>query len=130
MKGNLIRTLFLPCYTLFSLSKNKLMRMNPSHLRRISLQRGSLTFFLISSSCPFQSWYKMHMKINALMISKENKRAFKVGLSPSKNFDFICFNVSPLKVAKNAFYFILKALFVLKTFKFLFRSFWLCGKTA
>ena len=32
---------------------------------------------------------------------------------------FICFNESTLKTIKNAFYFILKALFVLKKFKFL-----------
>ena len=38
--------------------------------------------------------------------------------SPEK-YLFICFNKSPLKMMKNAFYFILKALFVLKIFKFL-----------
>ena len=37
---------------------------------------------------------------------------------------FICFNDSPSKMMKNAFYFILKALFVLKIFKF---SSWLFG---
>ena len=42
---------------------------------------------------------------------------------PKKNF-FICFNGSPSKMIKNAFYFILKSLFVLKTFKFLS---WLFG---
>ena len=36
-----------------------------------------------------------------------------------KKFLFICFNESPLEMMKNAFYFILNALFVLKTFKFL-----------
>ena len=36
-----------------------------------------------------------------------------------KNFIFICFNENPLNMMKNAFYFILKALFVLKIFKFL-----------
>ena len=51
---------------------------------------------------------------------------FKVGLSPSKkNFFFICFNDSPSKMMKNAFYFILKkALFIHKIFKFLS---WLFG---
>ena len=42
----------------------------------------------------------------------------KVGLLPSKIFFFICFNDSPSKMMKNA-HFILKALFVLKIFKFL-----------
>ena len=36
-----------------------------------------------------------------------------------KKFIFICFNDSPPKMMKNAFCFILKALFVLKIFKFL-----------
>ena len=42
----------------------------------------------------------------------------KVGLSTSKK-TFICLNEILLKMMKNAFYFILKALFVLKMFKFL-----------
>ena len=37
---------------------------------------------------------------------------------PSKII-FICFNESPLKMTKNAFYFIVKALFIHKVFKFL-----------
>ena len=37
----------------------------------------------------------------------------------SRKICFICFNESPLKMLKNAFYFILKAFFVLKIFKFL-----------
>ena len=36
-----------------------------------------------------------------------------------KKKNFICVNDSPSKVIKHAFYFILKALFVLKIFKFL-----------
>ena len=42
----------------------------------------------------------------------------KVGLSPSKKICFVYFNESPLKVMKNAFCLILKALFILKIFKF------------
>ena len=54
----------------------------------------------------------------------------KVGLSPSKKICFICLIESPLKMMKNAFYFILKALFVLKIFKFLSRLFGHVEKTA
>ena len=36
-----------------------------------------------------------------------------------KKFLFTCFNERPLKMIKNAFYFIFKDLFVLKIFKFL-----------
>ena len=43
----------------------------------------------------------------------------KFGLSPSKKFCVNCFIESPLKMIKNTFHFILKALFVLKIFKFL-----------
>ena len=54
----------------------------------------------------------------------------KVGLSPSKKFGIICLIESLLKEMKNAFYFILKALFVLKIFKFLSRLLGHVGKTA
>ena len=49
---------------------------------------------------------------------------------PRKEIYIICFIESPLKVTKNAFYFILKALFVLKIFKFLSWLFGHVGKTA
>ena len=42
---------------------------------------------------------------------------FKIGLSASKKGFLICFNDSPSKMMKNAFYFILKAAFVPKIFK-------------
>ena len=42
----------------------------------------------------------------------------KVGLSPSKK-NFYCLNESPLKMTENAFYFTIKAFFVLKVFKYL-----------
>ena len=48
---------------------------------------------------------------------------FEVGLSPSKKICFICFNDSPSEMMKNAFYSILKALFVLKIILFLSRLF-------
>ena len=54
----------------------------------------------------------------------------KLGLSPSKKNCIICFTESPLKMMKNAFFFILKALFLLKTFKFLLRLFDHVEKTA
>ena len=47
-----------------------------------------------------------------------SKLILKGGLSPSKKICVICFIESLLKMMKNAFYLILKALFVLKTFKF------------
>ena len=41
-----------------------------------------------------------------------------VGLSPSQKNYFIFFNIHPLKMTKNTFYFILKSLFVLKIITF------------
>ena len=54
----------------------------------------------------------------------------KVGLSPSKKNCVICLIENPLKMMKNAFYFILKALFVLRIFKFLSQLFGHVRKTA
>ena len=50
---------------------------------------------------------------------KTHLKNVKVGLPPSKKNCVICLIENPLKMIKNAFYFILKALFVLKIFKFL-----------
>ena len=45
---------------------------------------------------------------------------FKVGLSPSKKKLYLFTSmIGPSKMMKNAFYFVLKALLVLKIFKFL-----------
>ena len=54
----------------------------------------------------------------------------KVGLSPTKKICVVYLTESPLKMMKNAFYFILKAIFVLNIFKFLSRRFSHVGKTA
>ena len=45
-------------------------------------------------------------------------RLIKVRLSTSKK-NVVCFTENPLKIMRNAFYFILKTLFVLKIFTFL-----------
>ena len=47
------------------------------------------------------------------------ERHLKPGSHPPKKICFICLIESPLKMMKNAFYFILKALLVPKIFKFL-----------
>ena len=49
---------------------------------------------------------------------------FKIGLSPSTKICFIRFNEGLLKMMKNTFYFILKALFILEIFEVLS---WLFG---
>ena len=48
-----------------------------------------------------------------------NKYNLKVVLSPFKKHCFICFNKSPIKFMKDAFYITLKANFFSKIFKFL-----------
>ena len=64
-------------------------------------------------------FFTEHLRAIASARALVIKNRIKVGLSPSKKNCFICFNESPLKMMKNAFYFILKALFILKIFKFL-----------
>ena len=59
-----------------------------------------------------------------LSLHKKMKFSIKVRLLPSKKDFFICVNHSLSKMMKNSFYFILKALFVLKIFKLLS---WLFG---
>ena len=55
---------------------------------------------------------------------------FEVGLSPSKKVFVLCLIESPLKMMKNAFYFILKAFFGPNIFKYLSPLFGHVGKTA
>ena len=59
-----------------------------------------------------------HENLLNLTISDYNN-LFKVRLSLSKKDCVICFNENPLKVMKNAFYFILEPLFVHEIFKFM-----------
>ena len=54
----------------------------------------------------------------------------KAGSHLPKKICVICLIESPLKVMKNAFYFILKALFVVKIINFLSRRFGHAEKTA
>ena len=56
--------------------------------------------------------------------------SFRVGLSPFQKICIICLIESSLNMMKNAFYFILKALFVLQIFKFLSWIFGHVEKTA
>ena len=52
-----------------------------------------------------------------IFLCKTFSKLLKVGLLPSQTKKyFICFNESPLKMMKNAFYFILKTPFVLSRY--------------
>ena len=62
---------------------------------------------------------KVLIEVYLIFRSLQLDVAFKVGLSPSEKNYVTCFIESPLKMMKNAFYLILKAVFVLKIFKFL-----------
>ena len=75
--------------------------------------------------CYFEKVNKWRSKIQL-----KQKYCLKVRLSPSEKNFVICFTESPLKMMKNAFYFILKALSVLKVFKFLSWLFGHAEKTA
>ena len=80
----------------------------------------------------FPYWAKNYKSTHHKFKNKKqvSKEALKLDSHlPKKNL-FICFNDSPSKMMKNAFYFILKALFVLKIFKFFFLTFGHVEKTA
>ena len=74
---------------------------------------------------PLRKWYKIHTELGIDKIVW-----FKIGLSASKIICVICLIEIPFKIMKNALYFILKALLVLKIFKFLSRRFGHVGKMA
>ena len=63
------------------------------------------TLFLYSSS-PSNADFTLYLILKGVLF-------------PSKKTCFVCFNESSLKMTKNAFYFTLKAFFILKVFKFL-----------
>ena len=76
---------------------------------------------------------KYHICLKSSIFESSNLRQkslckIKVGLSPSKKICVICLIEGPLKM-RNAFYFSLKALSVLKIFTFLSRLFGHVGKT-
>ena len=75
-----------------------------------------------SSSCMSKTNYVYWDYDNTSMIY------IKVWPSSSKKNCVICLIKSPLKMMKNTFYFLLKALFVLKIFKFFVTTFRLCRK--
>ena len=82
---------------------------------------------------PVYYYWDYFARIYGVIISYYQKLTmieFKVGLPSSKKNCGICFIESLLKMMKNAFYFILKALFVLKIFKFLSWLFGHVEKTA
>ena len=66
--------------------------------------------------------------ISQLIIVQLKKDILKVKHSSSKNVGFVYFNDSPLKMIKNALYFILKALFTFKMKNNLTRKLWLISK--
>ena len=63
--------------------------------------------------------YLIEERIN-IFFAKVAFQGLNRTLAFKNNFSFIFLSDCPSKVMKNAFYFILKALFVLKTFKCLF----------
>ena len=89
----------------------------------INFKRYHILFIAVSVPHPFYKLlHKNKKKKKTIRVCRNLIKCqimIKVGLSPSKKNLFICFNDNPSKMMKNAFYFILKALCVLKIFKFL-----------
>ena len=76
------------------------------------MENGVISSFHISLGC----YASLNGYLSNCCLQMVKEVVFKVGFSPSKKNYFICFNESPLKMMKNTFYFILKALFVPLTF--------------
>ena len=73
----------------------------------VILEKNTLTNFLLSGSHRYKTNYKCrHIKINNHLQSYSHFPKIKI----------ICLTESPLKMMKNAFYSVLKALFVLKIY--------------
>ena len=85
-----------------------------------------MTHYVGKLTCDSPPQFKSSHNIKERFLDKHPwQNAFlKVGLSPFKKILFICFNDSPSKMKKNTFYFILKALLVVKIFPYLS---WLFG---
>ena len=76
-------------------------------------QKCLFNYIAQSNYCITEIFNRSFLKEN--VEKKDGCKFVRVGLSPSKKFFFICL----LKMIKNAFYFILKALSILKIFKLL-----------
>ena len=79
----------------------------------------TLSSFIVLLSLHLEIFRSMCVAIVCFPNSDVINFDIKVGLSPSKKILFVCFNENPLKIMKNALYFILKAIFVLNIFRFL-----------
>ena len=95
--------------------RNKSEKPPNCNLYHLSLRRydkREKKLWEIKLLSPNWCWIEiLNKSLNYMSIS--NVFTFKFGPSPSKKNCFICFNESSLKMIKNAFYFILKALSVL-----------------
>ena len=111
---------------IYNLKKKNVMplKMKVSILRKMMILKivNKMRELMMEMLMPWKSFMK-HGVVVLCPLSEIVGKQFKVGLAPSKIIFFICFNDTPLKMMKNAFYFILRALFVLKIFKFLFQLF-------
>ena len=74
----------------------------------------------------FQTQFSFHAEHDLFILifnELNSSNMLETERSPSKKFCVICFIESPLKVMKNVFFFISKALFVHKIYLFLSRLF-------
>ena len=87
-------------------------------------EKNRLPDFKITSFSNSRSKLSKFLEIEFLMVLIKislpvTQESLKSNSHLPKKHCFICFNESLLKMMKNGFYFILKALFVLKKFKYL-----------
>ena len=115
-------------------SRNSYWRCSINICRRVSFLTN---FFFMRNetlpqvfTCAFWEIFESTFFTEILGVTaSENLLILKSGSHLPKKFCIIFLNENPLKVMKNAFYFILKSLFNLKLFKLLSRLFGHVGKT-
>ena len=83
--------------------------------RNIFINLFLVTIILLTKLTCFGKFFILYISRSSTFLRSNLKSDSRL----PKKFLFICFNESPLKMIKNTFYFILKAIFVLKIFEFL-----------
>ena len=109
---------YLKKYRKKNKSKKKTIGVFVHSASRVSKNESTIVYKIIGNSLSIESFI-VYLFIHDKIHNKSYLIVFKVGLSPSKEVDFICFNESSINMMKKAFNFMLKTVFLFEIFKFL-----------
>ena len=102
---------------------------NYSFLPAFSFDESNERYILGEKQCPLNFELLRWSPKRMVTYKGLTHNALKVGLSSSKKVLFYLLQWNPFKNSENDFYFMLKALFVLKIFIFLSWPLWSCRQT-